>query len=134
FPNKSSPKFGTPINALLINLIFSIIILLAVPGLDAFDYIMIIVSYPVWLFITLTLIGLIYIKYKERAMWKKPEYLKIPVWVNVLYPFIVVLLGIFLLIFPFFEEESAQASGLGLAVVLTGLIPYYFLIHRNKKQ
>ncbi|KAJ1502981.1 hypothetical protein HMI54_008505 [Coelomomyces lativittatus] len=124
-----SPRFGTPIPALVLNLVLSSFILLAAPGDTAFQFILVLVSYPVWVFITLTLSGLIYLKYQEHGLWKRPKALThLCVWVNVGCPLVVVLLGVFLMVMPFFDEPHfAIASAIGLGCIFLGFIPYYFI-------
>ncbi|KAJ1507155.1 hypothetical protein HMI56_000245 [Coelomomyces lativittatus] len=126
---KINRRFGTPVNALLANTVLSTIVLsLAIITEDPFTFMIDMVSYPNWIFYVLTLSGLLHIKRKEGTFFNfcRPPNDKLSVRVPFVAPLIVILFGLFLIVFPFSEADWLPYL-LGLVIVVLGFVPYYFL-------
>ncbi|KAJ3362429.1 hypothetical protein GGF32_006075 [Allomyces javanicus] len=122
-------KFQTPINALAFNCVMSALMCWAPQTDDAFWVLIDVTSYPLWVWYTTTNFGLILTKWRSPGgLFAKDPTVK-GVQVTPLAPILVVLVGIFLLIFPFFSGGTGpMTSGIALGVIVTGVVPYWFLI------
>ncbi|KAJ3369515.1 hypothetical protein GGF31_005225 [Allomyces arbusculus] len=121
-------RFGTPVNALAFNFLMTMVQMFMFSG-DAFWMVMDSVSYPLWLFYGLTNLGLFLVKLRSPQGLFGRDPTRKGVHVNALGPLAVFLVSLFLLIFPFFDSDTSRlTSGIGLAFVVSGVVPYFALV------
>ncbi|KAL7748447.1 methionine permease [Sorochytrium milnesiophthora] len=132
-------RFGTPVNALLINFVLSVILLLAPPNDDTFWVIIDLVSYPLWVFYTVTVAGVLVLKVRAgrsagatsllgALFTRKADYEGL--WVSPLYALLVICVGVFLIVLPF-TGENWRNGAYGLAATAVGILPYLYLRRRT---
>ncbi|RKP40117.1 amino acid/polyamine transporter I, partial [Dimargaris cristalligena] len=117
-----SERFGTPYRGVLLQWALSLIYMLAPPPGNVFEFLVDMQSYPTWVFYGISLVGLIYLR------WKDPGKLRpFRVWLPI--PIIFILATVFLSIFPFVPPTSPPDSGIpyflsalmGLVYMLLGI-------------
>ncbi|XP_026712611.1 asc-type amino acid transporter 1 isoform X2 [Athene cunicularia] len=115
-------KYCTPIPALLVCCLATLIIMLVGDTYTLINY----VSFINYLCYGVTIIGLIVLR------WKKPKIFR-PIKVNLLIPITYLAFWAFLLIFSLYSEPVV--CGVGLIIILTG-VPVFFLgvYWRNKPK
>jgi len=104
-------RFGTPVNALLFNWAWTILLMLAPPPGEAFSFLVDLVGYPSWLFYGLSVLGLLIMR-RSHPTKTRP----FRVWPVAAVFFI--LIAVFLCIFPFVPPSDPSA-------LTSGGIPYY---------
>ncbi|KAJ3091153.1 hypothetical protein HK102_001509 [Quaeritorhiza haematococci] len=115
-------RFGTPVNALLLNGCICSFLICVPPGEDAFSFLVALATYPSWIFYGASLIGLILFR-RLQPNWPRPY----RVWL--IAPIFVIGIALFLAIFPF-TGKKWLSSLMALILVLLG-VPVYFLIRRR---
>ncbi|KAI9179912.1 methionine permease [Blastocladiella emersonii ATCC 22665] len=131
FFSNVNTRFGTPINALLFNFVMSMLLLL-IPQGDTFWFIIDLVSYPIWLFYGLTALGLLVIKHRATGSVFKRDTKFEGFQVSALSPMIMIVVSLFLVVFPYFQESMVLSSSLAWACMALGLVPYFFLSRAEK--
>ncbi|KAI9179960.1 methionine permease [Blastocladiella emersonii ATCC 22665] len=126
-------RFGTPINALLFNFAISMVLLM-VPQGDTFWFIIDLVSYPLWVFYGLTAFALLTIKHRAAGSIFAHDDNFSGVQVNAIGPVLIVLVSLFLVIFPFFQESMVLSSSLAWACIAVGVVPYFLLSRGSNKD
>ena len=118
-----NPKLGTPINALLLQAVITIIYILS----GTFNSITDIIIFALWIFYTLGMIGIFILR---KKMTHNSKLYHVP-----LYPFIPIIgiLGGVYLMFATVKDSPISAM-LGLGLTLVGLPVYYYCKTRNKKD
>ncbi|ORZ38775.1 amino acid/polyamine transporter I, partial [Catenaria anguillulae PL171] len=92
--SQTHPKYKTPFAALVFHYIMTVVLTVVPPGSNTFFFLVDATGYPVWVLYTITLIGLIVLRFREP---NKERLFK--VWI--ICPIIVILTGIFASVFPF---------------------------------
>lgn len=92
-------RFQTPLNALVLNYVITVILIVGPPPGAAFEFLVEMVGYPTWLFYGISVIGLLTMR-KSHAHLPRP----IKAWYPIAILFI--LCSVFLSIFPFVPKES----------------------------
>ncbi|RUS19836.1 amino acid/polyamine transporter I [Endogone sp. FLAS-F59071] len=130
FIGKLHPTFGTPVNAIAINWIWAVVLMLAPPPGEVFDFMTDLVGYPSWIFYGISVFGLIYLRFKEP---------------NTLRPFkafipgsvLFILTSVFLAVFPFVPPSPYPAhedipfylyAVLGVLFIIIGIPVWYFQV------
>ncbi|ORY04155.1 amino acid transporter [Basidiobolus meristosporus CBS 931.73] len=103
----SVSRLNTPAWALLLNLIISLILMLAPPPGEAYNFLIDMTGYPAWIFYGLSMIGLIYLRKKEPQLPR-------PFRTSIIFCLLFVLVSFFLMVFPFLPPAN-----------YSGTIPYY---------
>ncbi len=120
---KNHPKFGVPVNAIILQSIWAIVLIML---WGTFSSIIDYVTFVEWLFLLVACIGIFLIrkKYKETPAFKTP-----------LYPFLPI---IFIAIIGWFIVRNAVADKAeyyaGLGVIPIGVVVYYIFKSRNKSN
>ncbi|ORZ31747.1 hypothetical protein BCR44DRAFT_1441557 [Catenaria anguillulae PL171] len=114
------------LNALMFNLVMSVILLWIPPSEDVFWFIINLVSYPLWLWYGLTAISLLVIKKRDAGN----SYSGINV--HPIGAIWVALVSTFLCIFPYFDADLVMPSALAWAFMALG-VPAYFLLMRRER-
>eukprot|EP00834_Sanchytrium_tribonematis_P007103 NODE_595_length_5602_cov_0.719062.p1 type:complete len:480 gc:universal NODE_595_length_5602_cov_0.719062:1729-290(-) len=112
---KVSPTFKSPVNALLLNLFFTLLLINMPVSGNAFEFFIQLVSYPMWIFYGLTILGLLIIRYQE-------PYLLRPFKVNLICAIVVLLASVFLLIFPLLGDNLISSLVSLGALLICGLL------------
>ncbi|TIC30588.1 amino acid transporter [Wallemia mellicola] len=122
----TSKPYGTPIAALALHLIVTIIFVVAPPANEAFDFITSLSSYPTTLMFFLCSLGILKLRYYDED-WDPP--FKSPLIIIVSF----IIASLFLLIAPFLPPEHNSSkipyylsSVVALAIAFLG-IPYYLV-------
>ena len=102
-----SSRFGTPVNALIFNWLFTMLLMLAPPPGDAFSFLVDLVGYPSWIFYGLSVVGLLWMR---KTMPDKKRPFKVSIFAALFF----ICVAIFLSIFPFFPPSNP-----------TSALPYY---------
>ncbi|KAI9218916.1 amino acid/polyamine transporter I [Blastocladiella britannica] len=113
-------RTGTPLNALVFNLVLSLALVWGPPDGDVFWTIITLVSYPLWVWYGMTALALFVLKRRGPA----PEG---AVVVPMIAPLFVMAVSLFLSIFPYFDPDQVLPSALSWAFVAAGVVPYYLL-------
>ncbi|KAJ3081595.1 b(0,+)-type amino acid transporter 1 [Quaeritorhiza haematococci] len=121
---QTNQRFGTPVNALLLNWFIAALLICVPPGERAFSFLVALATYPAWIFYGASLVGLILFR-RLQPNWPRPY----RVWLVA--PIFVIGVAAFLAIFPFTGKDWLS-SLVGLVLMLLG-IPIYFLIRRRFK-
>ncbi|KAK9719081.1 hypothetical protein K7432_005059 [Basidiobolus ranarum] len=103
----SVSRLNTPAWALLLNLVISLILMLAPPPGEAYNFLIDMTGYPAWIFYGLSMIGLVYLRKKEPGLNR-------PFRTSILFSGLFILVSLFLMVFPFLPPSNH-----------TGTIPYY---------
>eukprot|EP00835_Amoeboradix_gromovi_P003720 NODE_257_length_12663_cov_0.723655.p1 type:complete len:488 gc:universal NODE_257_length_12663_cov_0.723655:576-2039(+) len=112
---KINKHFQTPVNALLLNWLFTTLLINMPVSGNAFEFFIQLVSYPMWIFYGLTVLGLVILRYQE-------PYLLRPFKVPILCAIIVLAASVFLLVFPLLGENLvASLASLG-ALLICGIM------------
>ena len=118
---KIHPKFGTPANALIMQVVLAVIYVMS----GSFNFLTDLLIFVLWIFFTLGVIGIFILR--KRGLASKDNY-RVP-----LYP-ITPIIGIagsaFILISTMLEDP--KRSFIGLGVTLLGIPVYYWLKKNNK--
>ena len=110
-----SQKFQTPVNALLLNWFFTTLLINMPVSGNAFEFFIQLVSYPMWIFYGLTVLGLVIMRFQE-------PYLLRPFKVPIVCAFIVLAASVFLLVFPLLGDNLISSlTSLG-ALLICGLM------------
>ncbi|ORZ32173.1 amino acid/polyamine transporter I [Catenaria anguillulae PL171] len=120
-------KTGTPVNALMVNLIMSIALLWIPPNDDVFWFVINLVSYPTWFFYGLTSIALLIIKRRDAANGYAG------VTMHPAGAVFVLLMALFLVVFPYFDPTLVLPSALAWVFMFLG-IPSWFLLMRQERM
>ncbi|KAK9701975.1 hypothetical protein K7432_011459 [Basidiobolus ranarum] len=103
----SVSSLNTPAWALLLNLIISLILMLAPPPGEAYNFLIDMTGYPAWIFYGLSMIGLVYLRKKEPNLPR-------PFRTSIIFSGLFILVALFLMVFPFLPPSNQS-----------GTIPYY---------
>jgi amino acid transporter len=122
---RSHPKYGTPFNAITFHCLISSVLIVAPPSGNAFNFLVELCMYGIWIFYTITMIGLLLLRKVEPAKDR-------PFRVYLICPIVIILTGIFLIIFPFMSAQGALTSGVGLIVLALGVPTWYFSIYKRQ--
>ncbi|KAJ1970811.1 hypothetical protein H4R35_005642 [Dimargaris xerosporica] len=128
------PRFNTPMYCVILQWVLAMVYLLAPPPGEVFEFLVDMQSYPTWLFYGLSLVGLIWLRWRKPLM-ERP----FKVWLPL--PAIFILATAFLCIFPFVPPSAIDvpdtglpyflSSLLGAMYVLLGIPVWYFLVHQR---
>jgi len=120
---KINPKLGTPVNALILQSVVTILYILT----GTFNSITDLIVFALWIFYTLGIIGVFILR---KKMTHNPKLYHVP-----LYPYIPIIgiLGGAYLMFATIKDSPVSAL-LGLGLTLLGLPVYYYCKIRNKKD
>ncbi|KAI9216440.1 amino acid/polyamine transporter I [Blastocladiella britannica] len=119
------PRFGTPFAALLFHYLISLVLIVVPPGQDTFFFLVDATGWPVWVLYTITLVGLLVVRFREPA---KDRLFK--VWI--VCPLVVIATGIFLSVLPFFKGGSTTYAALvGAGLMISALPAYYWIVYRR---
>ncbi|KAI9593362.1 amino acid/polyamine transporter I [Syncephalis fuscata] len=125
-------RFGTPVNALVVNWTFVMIMMLSPPPGEAFDFLIDLIGYPQSIVYGAAVCGMLWLRYTEpekerpfRAWW--------PLSV------IFVLVSIFVSVYPFVPPSTPSGSSipyylsslLGFILMFFGLPLWYIMIPNN---
>lgn len=125
----STRPFGTPGGPIVLKWVFTMIVLLAIPFGDAFNFIVDLRSYPDSLFLFLMVVGIYYIRYRRHKEGLPQATFQ--AWHSAL--IFSALVCLFILIMPWYPPDEADVSfwygtycavGIGLIV---GMVGYYYL-------
>ena len=119
-------SFNTPVNALLLNWVLTVILMIAPPPGAAFSFLVDLVGYPTWIFYGLAVLGLLILRKTQPDRDR-------PFKVFVIVPFFVILMSIFLSVFPFYPTETDDFPYylpplLGLCFVFAGIPLWYYKV------
>lgn len=123
---RRNEKFGTPFNATVLQFVLgAVIFLLSLhPAINSalFNASM----YCCYIFYTITSASLIYVRFRDKHIER-------PFRVFLGCPLLVVAVGAFMLVFPWFQKDIGKlvAPIFGVTSFLLGAIVYYFTIYRN---
>ena len=123
--SKLDLKRGSPGPALLYTWIISVVLVLLPLSDDAFTFFLQMAIYPKWIFYSIAVIGLLYLRYSE------PELIR-PVTAWVICCVAVIIASIFLAIFPLLGSDMV-ASVVSLAVMVASIF-IYFIIRKQVIQ
>ncbi|KAL7746673.1 hypothetical protein RI367_007952 [Sorochytrium milnesiophthora] len=119
-----SPRLGTPLYALGLHYVISLVMVVATTD-DAFQFLIKMSSFPVWVFYTITAIGLLLVRWREPAKER-------PFRVILLCPVVVIIVGMFLVVFPFVNGGMDRiAACVGLGAIALGVPAYYLMVYRK---
>ncbi len=127
FFGKLNPKFGTPINALLLNYILTCIWLFAIPATNGvFDFLVDAVQWSTWVFYGIAVLGVTYLQIRFPTF---PRPFKVPFVLT--WPFLAVC--IFISVLPFVPPTNYSdgfpywlSPTVGLLVVVLSFIAWWF--------
>jgi len=113
-------KLFTPIPALIIGCVLSVIMLVSKNVYDLINY----TSFVESLFMGISVSGLLYMRYKRPDMHR-------PIKVNIALPIFFIIIIAFLTVFPL--VNNAMACLIGLLMILTGVPVYWIMISWTSK-
>jgi len=111
------PRFHTPVNALIFNWIWTMVLMLAPPPGDAFSFLVDLISYPSWFFYGLSVTGLLVMRFTEK---ERERSFKVPFPIAIFF----IAMAIFLCIFPFVPptDHAAWFNSDGVPFYMSSLL------------
>ncbi|KAI9218622.1 amino acid/polyamine transporter I, partial [Blastocladiella britannica] len=123
---KVHPRFGTPFYALAFHYVLSLLLIVVPPGQDTFFFLVDATGWPVWVLYTITVVGLLVVRYREPN--KQERMFK--VWI--VCPVVVIATGVFLSVLPFFKGGSTFSAALvGVGLFVAAVPAYYVIVYRS---
>ncbi|KAI8868866.1 amino acid transporter [Ramicandelaber brevisporus] len=131
-----SPRFGTPVNAVILNAVMTLLYMLAPPPGHAFGFLIDTSSYPMWVFCGITALGVLIMRYREPSRARPFK-----TWMPSVVLFVIA--TIFLSVFPFVPDPRELAAGgipfflaplVGILFILGGIPLYYFTFYKALKS
>lgn len=117
------PKLGTPINALMLQSVVTILYILT----GTFNSITDLIVFALWIFYTLGIIGVFILR---KKMTHNPKLYHVPLFPII--PIIGILGGVYLMFAT--VKDSPTSAMLGLGLTLIGLPVYYYCKMKNKQD
>ncbi|RUS16981.1 amino acid/polyamine transporter I [Endogone sp. FLAS-F59071] len=121
-------KLGTPSNAFIVHWVLTLIWMLAPPPGDAYNFILDVTSYPEWWFYGLSVVGLIYLRFRDRDI---PRPFRSSTITNVLFILVALFLGIVPFVPPTVKDTSLPYwlyPTVGLAFIAFSALLWYFQV------
>ncbi|KAJ1961344.1 hypothetical protein IWQ62_003901 [Dispira parvispora] len=131
-----SPRWGTPINALVLNFVLVSLYILAPPPGKIFQFLVDFISYPSRLFYGLTVVGMVMLRFREPLLERTFK-----VWM--IFPYLYILVSLVLAVFPFIPPVDTLSSPygypyfvaplLGISYSCVGIPFWYYLVRRPQR-